>query len=352
MEEEAEKNLMKKKMLKRKLTLLFYHNILISLIFYGMLGTLGIMLYPKISLLLKSMFEAKQVVCNCGSVISFTSNPLLFGSYLALGVALLLFVYLQLQKITRIYFETRKYTHKILRNSIPLSQKIKIVAGNLNLTGKINEVDIEEPIVFCYGMKNPKICISSLIVRKLNDEELFAVLEHEKQHLLQNEPFKLFIIQFIVSSIGFMPGIKAITKQYKILCELLADYHATNGFTHKGPLARALYKVINLNNVSFTKKNLALSYFSAVIEERINILTSPENEPRIKNITLHFSYSFLSIVSLFIILYNIFLSAPQANANNSIGQCLEIMSRAEILCKAPANPSCDATYFFESPLCR
>ena len=96
-----------------------------------------------------------------------------------------------------------------------------------------------------------------------------------------------------------MPGLKTLAQQYKVFSELAADEMATQGFVDKSPLAQALLKIIRWQEQIVSKNNLAISFFSSVLAERINRLADVSYEPRIKIARGRFLFSLFLLLAAF-----------------------------------------------------
>lgn len=337
---------------RKQLAVIFYQLVAVAGIFYALLIVSGIMLYPKIALLLRSVGGSTKIVCNCENLISFSTDPIIFAGYPVMGVILAFFVISGAVKITMLQRHTSRYIKRIIAHTVPVSEKLLACAKHLDIQDKITEVSVPEPVVFCFGYRRPSLCVSSRLVNRFSQDELKAVLLHEKQHIARHEPLRLFIITSAAKIFGRIPGVRALEKRYKVLSELYADFHATSGFTDKGPLARALYKVINLKKHMLQKNQLPISSFTAVTDQRIEFLTSFPVLKKTKNGTMSFIASLAVIGVFFFGFHHIFLSAPKAKAQFAYGQCKEIFNPEESQCKASHNQACAMTYFLESPLCR
>ena len=134
------------------------------------------------------------------------------------------------------------------------------ISRELGIADRVAENESKEPIVFCYGYRRPKICISSTLISRLSESELTAVLAHEKFHMQAREPVKLLIVRIISLLFFFAPGVKLLAGKYVTFSELAADEAATAGFTNKIPLAQALHKIIGWEQKRALGRMFALSF--------------------------------------------------------------------------------------------
>lgn len=222
-------------------------------------------------------------VCGCLtslSFLSFTRHPWIFGALFTGAIFLAVMVSFTAYSIIRLCRKTRKFVKiNLNRQKIKLSGKLSAITDQINITSKIIEIESSQPIVFCFGFIKPKICISSALVYNLSKNELRAVLLHERFHLNSSEPIKLLLVKVISLLLFFVPGIKLLAKKYLAFSELSADEAATKNFTDKIPLASALRKIIGWEQKQAFGKLFALSFFSAVTEERILKLTDESYAP-------------------------------------------------------------------------
>lgn len=222
------------------------------------------------------------------------------ASLIILGLGLTsLIAYLSV-RIVKIRRQTKKFVAKNLETrKRSLSPKLHRAAHAANLQGKIIEIDEQKPIIFCYGYFRPMICISAILAEKLSEAELKAVLQHEKHHLSNHDPIKLFVIKVTSKMLFFVPGLKALAKQYFVFSELAADESATQNFQNKAPLAQALSKIIHWHQQFIAKKNLAVSFFDSVLPERINKLADAAYVPAAKIVTPKFILHTLAVLTTF-----------------------------------------------------
>ncbi len=227
-------------------------------------------------------FAASQAhaVCGCAT-FSSPQHSALTGLIVAVGAALLAAIFIALGRVIFSWLKTKQFIKNQKSNLVKTSRKLAQISAELGLTSQTNEINTDKPIIFCHGLKMPKIYISSAVVNYLNFFELRAVILHESQHLLAKEPARLLIIKFI-NTFRFIPGINGLTKKYLTLSELAADELATNNFTEKNNLARAMRKILEMEEKNIIQKELALSYFSMITEERVLALSEANYRPGIK----------------------------------------------------------------------
>lgn len=312
---------MLKNSLQRKTDFLLYQILAIGFGFLALLTTLAFYIYPNILLLARSLLHKLETTCGCQKHFAFLNHPFISSFYIIAGGVIVFFLAYITFKAVRLRRSTNRFIKENLDKSkqsiSPKLQKVVQVAG---LKNRVIEIDRQGPVVFCFGFLKPKICISKSFVQRLSSAELLAVLLHEQQHILVREPIRLFFIKIVGSMLFFLPQVKALIKQYLTFSELAADEQATNGFSNKTPLARALYKTIQWQQQLIMRDNLALSFFQAITAERVNILTDENYEPkyRVFGFGLLILVAFLSAAFVF----SVFLTNNRSVIDYSSEICL------------------------------
>lgn len=256
--------------LRKKTAIIFCKICAIGLFFLISFLFLNVLLYNRLSLLLTSLGGKLEAVCGCINYLSFSDHPIIFSSLILTGLGIVFFFCFALFKILKLRRVTNKFIKVNLNNKKDvLSKKLKEVVNSLNLEKKVIEVDDNNPLVFCFGLIRPKICISSTLVRGLDKKELKAVLLHEQYHLITYETIKLFIVKTIAAILFFVPGLKSLVQRYFIFLELAADKWSIDNSKNKIPLAGAIYKVLELKENIVLRDSLTVPSFNHITEERI-----------------------------------------------------------------------------------
>jgi hypothetical protein len=103
----------------------------------------------------------------------------------------------------------------------------------------VTVVDDEHPEAFCMGYLRPTICVSTRALELLSENELKAVIAHERYHIAQRDPLRVLLGHVAAEALVFIPALPRLLQRYLALAELAADEAAVN---HAGtqPLASAL----------------------------------------------------------------------------------------------------------------
>jgi len=259
----------------------------IKIIALFILATLGIVIvsarifenvYFTAQLLLKKIHAA----CGCVNIPIFYNQPWLFTFLWVLAFLIFLGLLIVLYRVVKLFWKTHSFICFHLKNKqSQVSLRVLVIAEKCGVENKIVEINNIQPVVFCFGLWRPKLCISSGLVERLSDNELTAVILHEKSHLEAGEPLKLLLVKIISLVLFFIPGIKILSEKYLAFSELAADELATDGFNDKVPLASALSKIISWEQKRVLSRLFALSFFSAVTAERVQRLLDDNYAPSV-----------------------------------------------------------------------
>lgn len=99
----------------------------------------------------------------------------------------------------------------------------------------------EAPQAFCAGLLRPRIYVSTGAIAALADDELQAVLAHERHHARCRDPLRLLVARTASDALFFLPGMRQLADRYAALAELAADRAAVGANAgERRPLAAAL----------------------------------------------------------------------------------------------------------------
>lgn len=329
--------------------ILFSQIIAICMSFLLLFCLFVVYLVPRLITMYQSMTGNLATDCGCNEYLSFANNPWIFIGLSMSAIAVFFFIVVFCFQGLSMIRKTRMFLSLLLltkKNSN--SKKLQFVAEKLGVENVTCEVGDKHAGVFCYGFLKPKILISAQLVLTLSIPQLRSVLRHEQKHVLSRDPLKLFFVSWLEKSMGFIPGIRNILAEYRISLEVAADEFATNAFTHKRPLALALYTLLGIKEIS----NPVLCYFDSAIETRIEYLTTPIRSVDQRFFTTSTLRSLVFFVFGLLSLMFLFSSKQSALAGYDVGICEEIMSHGPDSCELSKPSSiCDMSYGSQSSYC-
>jgi hypothetical protein len=115
------------------------------------------------------------------------------------------------------------------------------VTGALPGYPAVHVVDLATPMAFCAGWLRPRVYVSVGVLRRLEDDELAAVLAHEHDHRTLRDPLRLAFGAVLSQALFFLPVLRPLHERYGDVAELRADAAAKDALDGAaGPLASAM----------------------------------------------------------------------------------------------------------------
>lgn len=345
---------MMKNSLRRKADIIFVEILTIGILFSAVFVFGGSVLYFKAKLFLEVFSANVNDICGCSNHLAhldFFNNPLTFVFWIILAGGLIFFAIGAMIKTRKISGLTSRFIKLNIANGKKIiSSKLQKAVKIANIDSEVIEAKNEEAIIFCFGFFRKKICVSSKLVEKLSIQELAAVLLHEKSHIRNNDPLKLFAVKIISGVLFFVPGIDLLQKQFILFSELSADEFAACDFQKRDQLIKAFYKMLKLKEEFVVRNGAALSFFT-ITEERITQLVDHKHNP---SLNLSFTWFIISAALLSILSFLFFNIAHSQNFDKNNYQ----MSTYCIV-SAQENPSfhscekmsCESGHNHEMDLC-
>ena len=138
---------------------------------------------------------------------------------------------------------TRRLSRWVVDRSVASPASLADAARAAALEGGVDLVDADGAFSFTYGMSQPRVAVSRGLIDSVSDEELTAVLDHERYHVSNYDPLKVVLARSLPDSLFFLPALSELRGRYVAARELAADRRAMRR-AGPAPLAGALYKVI------------------------------------------------------------------------------------------------------------
>ncbi len=229
-----------------------------------------------------TLFTYHAVTC-CGSVCSqcfftmhtfFTTLPWLCIMILFVGISL----------AVRRTFSMVSRNYRFIRPLIPMPienhPRLKKILSHVRLDGQL--VLFENSTLryaFTSGILKPKIYLSTGLCSYLTTKELLAVAVHEAHHTKDRAPLKLFIARIFHALNFFLPINAYLLNGYIAASEMAADDAALHTSGEPLELASALVKLSRHNNMDILSAAALFFKGTAIVEDRLRRLLSPETPP-------------------------------------------------------------------------
>lgn len=138
---------------------------------------------------------------------------------------------------------TFRFNRRIANCARPLPARLARGESSLDLGGRIVCLGDPSLAAFCYGFVRPRVAITTGLLERLDDEELAAVLAHERHHLRRRDPIRALMIHAFSAAAFMFPVAPAVRLRLDARLELAADRAALT-VASPGALAGALLTVL------------------------------------------------------------------------------------------------------------
>jgi len=197
------------------------------------------------------------------------------------------------------------FRKKLIHKMHELNDDLVDLFASLGLQKKVLIFTNARPQAFCFGIRNPKIYISTGLIQLMKPNELEVILRHEKYHLEHKDTRTLLLATVIESLFPFFPVMSDFIRVYRTDREVAADKAAITTSTNKYALKEVLKKLLlyepdfhpaylpammnidtlearirsmNVNDITYKKiglKNLCSSILSLVV--LLGLMATPVN---------------------------------------------------------------------------
>jgi Zn-dependent protease with chaperone function len=150
---------------------------------------------------------------------------------------------LALRSLWQQHRATRRLAGHVRANQLRATPEVDAASQRAGLAGAVDLVDSPEAWSFTYGLRGPRVAMSSQLAASASANELDAVLAHERYHVRNRDPLKVVVARALPSAFFFLPALGHLRKRYLTGRELAADRRAVDA-TGRRPLAAALYRVV------------------------------------------------------------------------------------------------------------
>ncbi len=200
-----------------------------------------------------------------------------FGVLLPLGVLGVVTIAAGLS-LSHQLIATSATLRRVLDNRATADERLSRIAQSLGIGDRIDLIEDSTVFTFCHGLLRPRVCVSSGLVDRLTDDELRAVLLHERHHVRYWDPLKILVGRTLASGLFFLPLAGALRRGYSAGKEICADADAA-ALEEGLPLARALYVMLKAPRPAWPAGVLAIGALTPT-EARLRGLLEPERAGR------------------------------------------------------------------------
>lgn len=203
-------------------------------------------------LLIKTLpLTASKALYFCQQFISNTILQIPHSFYHVLIMTLITALTLGALSFLVQLYKTHKLLKGLLIKKAAIPRKIRKIIIPLGLETRLCLIKDSNLFSFCYGVLSPRIILTTALVSSLTDQELKAVLLHEKSHMKNLDPVKVLLGKTVASMFFFLPIFAELNKNIVATNELLADRFAINAQKNTSFLRGALKKILSEPQVAF-----------------------------------------------------------------------------------------------------
>ncbi len=198
------------------------------------------------SLMEQASHYAAQVAAACESAWAILRSQALTGPALLPASILTVILCTGGLALLRQFCATHRLVSTARRRRIAPSDRLLRSAGPLGLADRVDLIADERLYSFCYGLLSPRICLTTGLLELLDDDELDALLLHERYHVQCRDPLKALLSGTWAAGLFFLPLAQDLRNRYLRAKEIEADDAAalTDEGQRQMPLASALLKVL------------------------------------------------------------------------------------------------------------
>lgn len=143
---------------------------------------------------------------------------------------------------------THRFNQRVRRNAQPLPPRLAHASAGLGIADRLTYLGWGAPAACCYGLIRPRIAVTAGLIAQLDDEELVAVLAHERHHLSRRDPLRYLLLHALTAATFMFPVAPALRRRQEARIELAAD-RAALVEAPRGALAGALLAALHVSRV-------------------------------------------------------------------------------------------------------
>ena len=199
---------------------------------------------------------------------------------------------------------------------------------SLDIQGNVVVFTQVKPQAFCFGIRKPKIYISTGLIRLMNANELAVILRHEKYHLEHKDTLTLLLASAIRSLFPFFPVVSDFIRVYRTDREIAADNAAITNHGDKQSLKNVLRKLIQYEpdaNPIFLPAIMSVDTLDVRIRS-MNVIDNTYKKIGLRNVGL-------SVLSL-IVLLGLMVTPVNAIELHEGGQDVVILCNGSTSCES------------------
>lgn len=134
----------------------------------------------------------------------------------------------------------RRTTRITRRTAVAAPSALVAAAARTGASNALRAFEDQVPLAYTAGLLRPRIWISTGLAGVVTEDELEAVLWHEREHLRRYDPLRVLIARVVTSLFFLVPWIRVQAARFEVAKELDADRAALRAQRGPASLAGAL----------------------------------------------------------------------------------------------------------------
>ncbi|MGH2532808.1 MAG: M56 family metallopeptidase [Thermomicrobiales bacterium] len=118
---------------------------------------------------------------------------------------------------------TARFNYGLRHESCIPPARLARHAQAFGLDGRLTYLPQSGLTALCYGFVRPRVAISAGLLASLDDEQLMAVLAHEREHLRRRDPTLYLVLRVLAAAAYMFPLAAALRRRLEAGIELNAD---------------------------------------------------------------------------------------------------------------------------------
>ncbi len=209
--------------------------------FIGLAGTLFVLTTVILNKYVPLLLH--HTVYYCQELLNSFSIQLPKGlGFSMFGVAFILMA-IVVAKFAITVIKIQQFRRKLIAKQT-INNQLNTLEEKLTLNERVVLIKDRKPQAFCFGIRDPKIYVSTGLLEITTSHELEAVLRHEKYHLEHKDSLTLLLGSVTASLFPFFPVLTDLVNQYRIKRELNADRAVVHSMPDASSLVSILKKLI------------------------------------------------------------------------------------------------------------
>jgi Zn-dependent protease with chaperone function len=179
--------------------------------------------------------------------------------------------------IRQIYWSRRWLQHFKARKHNKLTKRMQYIYRSWGT--EIMVVQDDAFVALTIGLFRPKIIVSTMVIDSFSEQEVKAILLHERYHCLNRDGRKMFLSSLLIDAFGYLPIVKPIVRYYETWKELFADRYAIEQMGTELYLGSILLKLAKREHLERCKT--AVYFANSTLHYRVMQVLEPDKAVKV-----------------------------------------------------------------------